>query len=479
MDKKGNFFSKHLRSVGESYFEHMSHSLYFCVNCLKAAFFLLTHALFPFVFLTNGSTLLKKLYHTMSLRNQVGKLAAVNSTDTHVAIIGFGLSGLLAFLNLVKNYENTSRKLTIRVFEKSRFFTKGIAYSTKNINHLLNVPAYLMGVVDEDREHFFKWLQINGYPYEKYDFVPRQIFGIYLEDILQNALSIADSKGITYEFINKEITNIEMKNKHYLIDEYAYSHCIMATGVRLKNWENNFWSIDLNKYLDQKEIHLLGCGLTSFDAIVSLRDLGYKGTIHMHSRTGRLPQVHQRPDPAHKVESPLTLEDAQLPLSLIYKKFVTACRNSPNWRLCFDGFRGLTQSFWQNLAVEKKKRFMRHCFRLWNIHRHRCPQSEYQIIDEMMKEGKLKFSKNSKGAPNIIDCTGFDYGFRTDLIKNLVKNDVAKYDALNAGIYSPNDNFFVMGGLNFGHTFEITAVPNITSQACEISRSILGISKAC
>lgn len=474
MSKKISFLTKHLHSVGETYFEHMRHSLYFGINCLRASFFLFTHALFPFIFLTNGSSILKKLYHTMSLRNQVGKLASTNSQDRHVAIIGFGLSGLLAFLNLVTNYKKSPAKLVIRVFEKSRFFTKGIAYSTKNINHLLNVPAYLMGVKDEDREHFFKWLKTNGYPYEKHDFVPRQIFGIYLEDILQSALKIADEKGISYEFLNHEISDIKMLNEHYAIEEYAYNHCILATGVRLKNWSNNFWHIDLNPYLNQKEIHIAGCGLTAFDAVISLRDLNYQGTIFMHSRTQKLPQIHKKPnDSEKKIELPLTLNDAKLPLSLIFKKFVTFCKNSPNWRLCFDAIRPMTQDFWQHLSVEKKKRFMRHCFRLWNIHRHRCPESQYEIINEMLKSGKLVFAKGRLNGKNIIDCTGFDYGFKSDLIKNLIKNKIVKSDELSSGISAKNFNFHIMGGLNFGHTFEITAVPDITTQACKISKKIL------
>jgi len=399
--------------------------------------------------------------------------ANITSKNNHIAIVGFGVSGLLTFLNIVKNYQKSSENLTIHIFEKSQFFPKGIAYSTKNINHLLNVPAYLMGVVDEDREDFFKWLISKGYNYKKNDFVPRQIFGIYLEDLLKLALKIADEKNISYQFLNKEISEIAIKDKHYLIDEDTYNYCIIAVGVRLKNKSKNFWHVDIKKYLHEKEIHISGCGLTAFDAAISLRDLNYEGVIFMHSRSGKMPQVHKIIDSSKKINPPLSIEDTALPLSLIFRKFVKNCKNSTDWRPCFDAIRPLTQDFWSKLNTEKKKRFTRHCIRLWNIHRHRCPESEFAAITKMIDLGKLVLVKKRSDAENVIDCTGFDYGFRSKLINNLIENGIVKFDDLELGIVSQYDNFYVIGGLNFGSIFEITAAPDIALQALKISRHVI------
>ena len=136
--------TKHLRDVNESYFTHMRHAFYFCRNCLAAFLGLLVHCVAPFLFVTTGSSIISKLYKIMSVRAEVATMAS--GKDKHIAIVGFGLSGLLAFLNIVEKYQPSSSKLKIRIFEKSRFFSKGIAYSTRNINHLLNVPAQKMGV---------------------------------------------------------------------------------------------------------------------------------------------------------------------------------------------------------------------------------------------------------------------------------------------------------------------------------------------
>lgn len=398
----------------------------------------------------------------------------------HIAIVGFGLSGLLVFLNLVTNYKKSSaKKLFIRIFEKSPLAPKGIAYSTNNINHLLNVPACKMGINPQEQDGFYKWLISKGYDYQKNDFVPRKIFGIYLENVLESALKIADEKGIFYEILNRKIFEIELKNKRYVIDGGTYHHCILATGVRFKNWQQNFWNIDLKKYLGEKEIHIVGCGLTAFDAAISLRDLNYSGKIFMYSRSGKMPRVHKEKElkvlnPIEKtLKAPLSLEDTDLPLSLIFKKFVKACKNSTNWQTSFDAIRPMTQAFWKKLSLQKKRRFMRHCLRLWNIHRHRCPESQFAIIQNLLDSGRLFLLCKKPNNLKTINCAGFDYNSKSQLINSLIENGIAEYDDLRAGIIAKKPNFYIMGALNFGTIFEINSVPDIASQALEVAWKIL------
>ena len=54
-------FTRHPRSVGESYFEHMRMALSFAGVLAWAACACLAHALFPFVCERTGSTLVRKL----------------------------------------------------------------------------------------------------------------------------------------------------------------------------------------------------------------------------------------------------------------------------------------------------------------------------------------------------------------------------------------------------------------------------------
>ena len=477
---KPNFFTRHLREINENYFVHMFHALGFARDSLIAFCCFFTHSIFPFFFLTTGSSTTRRLLARIGLR---GKFIDIEITkNKQVAIVGLGLSGLLTFFNLLQKYQPSSQKLKITIFEKSLLSPKGIAYSTTNQNHLLNVPAIRMGIVSENRQDFYEWLCSQGYNYQKTDFVPRQIFGIYLEDILQRALKIAEEKNVVVEFRHKEINEIYAGKKggqkygrdYFVIDNDVFSDCILAVGTNFKNQQQGFWNNDVKKYLDEKEIHILGCGLTAIDAVVSLRDHKYTGKIFLHSRRAKLSQPHKISDFDKKAQSPLSLEDSDLPLSLIFHKFVAACKKEENWRVAFDAFRPLTQKFWASLDVEKKKRFLRHVFRWWNIHRHRCPEIQFSVIKQMMESGQLMISKDKTDISKAIDCTGFGYGYESDLIKNLVKNHLAIFDEINAGIISLNENFYVTSGLNFGSLLEITAAPEIVPQARLIADKIIG-----
>lgn len=469
--KSSSFFTKHLREVGEGYFTHMKHAMYFAANSLFAAISLIIHAILPFILTSIGGLTIKKLNNIISYRRALTDSA----TKDRIAIIGFGASGIIAFFNLVNEYQEGSRQLIIDIFNDPASNPGGIPYTTTNFNHLLNVPSYKMGILADNRRHFIEWLSQRGYDYSDLDFVPRKIFGIYLEDIVNESKKIAVQKHISYNFIYKKIDDLSIiQGNKFLIEGNIYNICVLSIGILFKNQKNNFWNLDLKQYLDQKEIHLIGCGLTAFDAAMSLKNLGYEGKIVMNSRSGRVPFSHKNIAKDQKIITPpLTIDDASLPLSQIFKKFVSKCLAAEDWRVCFDSFRPMIQEFWLNLDLQKKKRFIRHCYRIWNIYRHRCPEIQYAQIQKMIDCGKIELLKNSDKQENYIDCTGFDLKGKSDLVKNLISKKVVMQDDLDLGIISNNTNFYIVGGLNFGSLLEITAIPEITSQAAKIAKQIM------
>lgn len=395
------------------------------------------------------------------------------TNQNRLAILGFGASGLLTFFNLVKNYSKNSGAIAIDIFEKSpQQFARGIAYSTKNPNHLLNVVVQGMGA-QEDRQDFFNWLQKHYPNYQKNDFVSRKIFGDYLQHLFNLTLALAAEKKISCHFFSQEITEIFYENHKFKIAGQAYDYCILATGTPLKNPEKNFWNIDITKHLSSPEIHLIGCGLTAFDAAISLHDLGFAGKIFMYSRTKKLPQMHEIFTQEKIFESPLSLADSSLPLSQIFKKFRENCQNSICWRKTFDAFRPLTQSFWSALSLEKKQRFMRHCFRVWNTHRHRCAQSEFALIKQMIDARKIILTTEKFDEKTAISCAGFSCDFASPLVKNLLNEKIVKLDEMAAGLVAQQENFYLMGGLNFGSLFEITSIPDIAPQARKVAGEII------
>ena len=65
---------------------------------------------------------------------------------------------------------------------------RGPAYSTTDDRHLLNVPASGMSAFPRDPEHFFRWVRNHHDDQtQPQDFVPRRVYGDYLESLLQTA----------------------------------------------------------------------------------------------------------------------------------------------------------------------------------------------------------------------------------------------------------------------------------------------------
>jgi hypothetical protein len=58
-------FTKHPESVGESWVEHMGQAWSFGALMIAAGLACLVHGLFPFLFVTTGSTTVRKLFDRM------------------------------------------------------------------------------------------------------------------------------------------------------------------------------------------------------------------------------------------------------------------------------------------------------------------------------------------------------------------------------------------------------------------------------
>src|SRR3954470_21447143 len=92
-----------------------------------------------------------------------------------VAIIGAGAAGTLVAIRLLTK---AREPLDVVVINPTPHAGQGVAYSTQQPTHLLNVPAGRLSVTD-DPHHFATWA--NAQPG---DFLPRASYGRYLGEVL-------------------------------------------------------------------------------------------------------------------------------------------------------------------------------------------------------------------------------------------------------------------------------------------------------
>ena len=111
-------------------------------------------------------------------------MSTKNSSVYDLAIIGGGASGTILLLHLL---EQIKYPFSVAILQKGHAAAKGVAYSTTDPNHLLNVRAGRMSAYADQPDHFVEWLRTQqeypealGPDKEKEAFVPRYLYGRYL-----------------------------------------------------------------------------------------------------------------------------------------------------------------------------------------------------------------------------------------------------------------------------------------------------------
>src|SRR3954447_18158695 len=98
-----------------------------------------------------------------------------------VAIIGGGFSGTILAAQLAR------RGIGSVLIDGSGRIGRGVAYSTDEGAHLLNVRADGMSAWSDEPDHFARRFEAEGG--DKRGFAERRLFGRYLGDILDGAVA--------------------------------------------------------------------------------------------------------------------------------------------------------------------------------------------------------------------------------------------------------------------------------------------------
>lgn len=442
-----------------------------------------------------------------------------------ITIIGGGASGTLLAVNLLKNGGN--EPLEINLVEKSSKVGRGVAYSTADEVHLLNVPAGKMGAFPDDIEHFHKWLSANGYEYAPTDFVPRKIYGEYLREIFADAIA-QKTPNTTLNLLDDEAIDIFTAEDSALVllqsGEVLPSHrVVLAFGNFLppnlptenadyassEKYFHNAWNAEnLEKIAPTDDVLVIGTGLTAVDNILSFYHKNHQGKIIAISKHGWFPAVHEPAKPYECFKNEIA---EQSTVSGIFKTIRRHCRRAENWRSVIDVLRPITQETWYRLPAQEKQTFMRHLRRVWDISRHRMPPKCAEILKVMMLDGRLeirsgkitdiktidgkfevKFTKKGKTeflkTDAVINCIGSESNFdKIDfpLVRSLLEKGEIKPDELALGLDATPEGRIInrenkasnviltLGTALRGVLWESTAMPEIRAQAKNLSVRLL------
>ena len=335
-----------------------------------------------------------------------------------VAIVGGGASGVLTAVHLLR------RRSPVRIVlvEEGPRLGRGVAYGTACAAHLLNVPASGMSAFPGEPDHFLQWARSRRPEAHGGSFLPRRLYGEYLEWCLAEEIAAA-RRRTPFTAMQGRVTGL-VSGPGGAALRLAGGETLWASQVVLAMGNSpapadaeaasaprgpirDAWQPDaIADRPPGRPVVLIGTGLTAVDVMLSLEEAGFDGRIHAVSRRGLFPQPHlpaASPAAAPLPVPPLpgssrpgvpgagaTPERARELVAALRAEVRLAVALGGDWRSVVDGLRPRTQALWAALPEAERARLHRHALRYWEVHRHRMAPEVAERIGRLRRSGRLQ-----------------------------------------------------------------------------------------
>ena len=427
-----------------------------------------------------------------------------------VAIVGGGFSGTILAAQLAR------RGISAALIDGSGRAGKGVAYSTREPAHLLNVRADGMSAWAGEPAHFAERFRSEGG--DPRDFAQRRLFGRYLGEILDEAIASGNTDVVhasarsaardaghwRVELDDGTIVNADALALAIGNQEPGSLSAFAGAG---KRYIANPWGSDARAAVEQLAANggdalLVGTGLTMVDLVLSLDAAGHRGRIVALSRRGQIPRSHADFEPAPVAAAEVPQGRVRALLQWLRRRGAEV-----GWRAAIDGLRPHSQLLWQSLDADQQRRFLRHARPWWDVHRHRIAPEVAATLARLVGEGRLEVmagrvisaTESESGLEVEVRRRGgaqaqrlaFDFAFnctgplhsigrtRDPLLRSLLDAGAARPDRLGIGLdvddhsrVEGGERLWALGPLTKGRFWEIIAVPDIREQAAVVADDI-------
>jgi uncharacterized NAD(P)/FAD-binding protein YdhS len=321
-----------------------------------------------------------------------------------VAIIGGGFTGAVAAINLARA---TRRPLAIDIIEPRARLGGGVAYSSADPAHRINVPASRMTVFSDAAGHFDRWVRAQGRLDDDPDaiwlgehaFPRRGMFGRYVAELVADSRShphapiihhrttatgiVAQPNGFTITLANGEALAADaviLAVSHPPPAVPGPLRAAFAQGAPIiaDPWRDGA----LDALPPGAHVLIVGTGLSMADIVASLAQRGFTGRMTAVSRRGLLSRGHSfAPGCSWDAFKTLPLADTARGLLLLVRQQVRlASAAGVPWQAVFDDVRAEAGRIWAALPEREQRRLVRHLRPYWDVHRFRiAPQAEAAI----------------------------------------------------------------------------------------------------
>ena len=235
-------------------------------------------------------------------------------------------------------------------------------------------------------------------------FLPRKIYGLYVQSVLDEAESQAGSlvavQRITAELLDLE--PISQGGYRLLFESHsplvadqvvlAYGNSPSAVVSHANDAIRHGWQPNATRDLaPDASVLLQGTGLTMVDTVVSLVEQGHRGPIWALSRRGHQPIAHNIAPPIGPWLDPASAPVTALALwRIVRSRAQQTIQETGDWRPAIDGLRPITWQLWSRLPLKEQQRFLRHAAVVWDVHRHRISPRIHHLLQQLQGSGQLR-----------------------------------------------------------------------------------------
>jgi uncharacterized NAD(P)/FAD-binding protein YdhS len=390
---------------------------------------------------------------------------------------------------------------------------RGVAYSTTEPVHLLNVRAEGMSAWAGEPGHFAQRFEAEGG--SSRGFAQRRFFATYLREILADAVASGlvelaeatavsaaqEAGGWTIGFADGSSVDAETLVLAVGNQEPEGLSAFQGVGRR---FVGNPWGDDARNAVRELAERdgsalIVGTGLTMVDLVLSLDAAGHRGPIVALSRRGLSPRAH-----ADFEAAPVDRDALPRGLRAMFR-WLRRRGAEVGWRAAVDSLRPYSHALWQGLTHDEQRRFLRHSRPWWDVHRHRIAPEVAAIVARMIAGGQLEIvagridsarettdgveveyrrrgsdRSRSESFAYVFNCTGPLHSVtrsKDPLLRSLLDVGQVKPDHLGIGLEvdgtcRAGEHLWAMGPLTKGRYWEIIAVPDIREQAAAVAEDI-------
>ena len=390
-----------------------------------------------------------------------------------IVVVGGGAAAVIAVVHL---FRVATRPLDVHVVERSGTVGPGLAYRTPHPRHTVNNFAERLSAVEGDPHHLIRWCAARGLDLGARSFPSRRLYGEYLTATLD---AVEVPAGSVLRRTHGEALDLRRDGGEWSVDlregwSVPADRVVLALGNPPPRdlptyaglgeaYVADPWAVDLERLATgARRVLLIGTGLTMVDVAAQVHQIAPHAELTAVSRHGLLPTAH-----------------------------VAEPTDGSTWRDAVDAVRAHANRLWASLSEDDQARFASEYARRWDVVRHRMSPAMAHHVAGLQRSGTLVLRRPEDVQPEsfdlVVNCTGFrPFASRgwSPLVDALLDEGTIQPDRLGLGVEAVQpghpvdadgrvrDDLHLLGAARKGLEWEVTAVPDLRSQAVSLAEDV-------